>query len=1004
MLGVFAFTLFSSASLLFLIEPMVGKMMLPLLGGTPAVWNTCMVFFQAVLLAGYLYAHATTSWFGPRKQAVFHLAVLGLPLLFFLINGPLIVNENLIAGREGNPIPALLLVLTLSVGMPMFVVCTSAPLLQKWFADTDHPAARDPYFLYGASNMGSMLALLGYPLLVEPVFGLPNQRVYWAIGYALLALLTAACAYLMWKSRPALAFAGAEQAALAGEMGEGDSLEHARANTAVAVASSSIKSTKRQKRKIKKTNKSLLEPAPVDSSEREQPVTLVRRLRWVLLSLVPSSLMLGATTYITTDIAAIPLLWVLPLALYLLTFIIVFSHISARTQMIMVWAVIAGAAIAVGLWGPYLFEGRQTAGLLVWMFRVGAAAVLLFSWKLWKIRDPNLLHKAMVMVMPLLVLLLLFMMLSEIRPSEVANIAMHVVNLFVIAMVCHGELARDRPASRHLTEYFLLMSVGGVVGGLFNALIAPLIFNDVVEYSLVMMLACLLVPPLGAARESRVSRWADVGLAVLFVLTGGVLLFMYWRSLSGPWEIHLPARIWFWTAGALVSGLVLGLVAAWFGWGAPPAEPGQPRADRPIDRVLDVVLPFSLGILVIGLYWGLWADGIRPRVANFAEVLNIQTHQFVTILTYGVPAVLCYTFVERSIRFGLGVGAILLATQLCQAVEYPPLFQARSFFGVIRVSEELRGAFPYRKLMHGTTLHGMQFIDEELRTTPLTYYHRTGPIGLVFETYNKDASRPVGLIGLGTGTMACYGLPNQKMTFYDIDPIVKQISFDTDKYFSFVADARARGVDLDLILGDARLTLARNDLSDEKDRYGILVVDAFSSDAIPIHLITKEALAMYLTKVREDGLICFHISNRYLTLKPVLANLAKDAGLSLLHMSDTADNAAGKSASQWVVFARKPQYLKALREAGVKHKADFDSWSKAQMELLPIVAFPDNGSGVSATALLMQRVLGIAKRNAPYQWNEPKPDQDVGVWSDDYSNIISVFEPYRKWKGKVEED
>src|SRR4051812_33543250 len=202
MLAVFALTLFGSATLLFLVEPMVGKMILPLLGGTPAVWNTCMVFFQAILLAGYAYAHATTAWLGARKQAVLHLAVLLLPLLFFL-QGPLFVNRSLIAGGEENPIPALLLLLLVSVGMPLFVVCTSAPLLQKWFASTNHPAARDPYFLYGASNLGSIAMLIGYPFLVEPYLTLRNQQLFWVIGYGVLTALVACCAYLMWTSRPA---------------------------------------------------------------------------------------------------------------------------------------------------------------------------------------------------------------------------------------------------------------------------------------------------------------------------------------------------------------------------------------------------------------------------------------------------------------------------------------------------------------------------------------------------------------------------------------------------------------------------------------------------------------------------------------------------------------------------------------------------------------------------------------------------------------------------------
>jgi hypothetical protein len=1009
MLAAFSFTLFASATLLFLVEPMVGKMMLPLMGGTPAVWNTCMVFFQAILLAGYGYAHATTTWLGPRKQAAIHLAVLGLPLLFFLVNGPLRVNENLIVGHEGNPIPILLLVLTLSVGIPMFVVCTSAPLLQKWFADTDHPAARDPYFLYGASNLGSMLALLGYPAVVEPFFSLHGQRIYWAIGYALLAGLTALCAWFMWRSRPAAALV--EVTPPAPEI------------KAAAFAPASEATTKHAKGRKKGESQAVTKAAPQPPSTpaqgpdpRELPVTGGRRLRWILLSLVPSSLMLGVTTYITTDIAAIPLLWVLPLALYLLTFIIVFAQISPRVQSYLTFGLLVGAAGAVAYFVPTVFEEPRQYDTLIWIIRLGCLPVLYFSLKILPLRDPHLLHKVMVMIMPLVVLLIIFMMLSRERPRHVTNIALHLLNLFVIAMVCHGELARDRPAPRYLTEYFLLMSVGGVLGGLFNALAAPLLFSGIIEYDLAMMVACLLVPPLGAAKESPLSRYADIGLAVLFASTGALLLIL--KARDGFPDVTVPANERNWALAAIAGALLLGLVAARARWGAPPGEDGKPVPDTWVDRLLDVVLPLSLGLLVVGLYWGLSAKGVRGRLAGFSEMINLKPARFVKILTYGLPAVLCYTFVERSVRFGLGVGALLLAATFSLLVRDPPLFQDRSFFGVLKVKGDYNYRdgvrYYYRELMHGTTLHGMQyyraatvledgkeapFSEEalrELRQTPLTYYHRTGPIGMVMEAYNTDPKRPVGLIGLGTGTMACYGLPGQTMTFYDIDPVVRDISFNTDRYFTYVKDAEKRGVKLDLILGDARLTLARNDLQGD-EKYSVLVVDAFSSDAIPIHLITREALAMYLTKVREDGIICFHISNRYLDLEPVLGALAEDLGLVGMTMSDSAPDddptvPLGKSASTWVALARKPKYLDRLRAVDRARTENNKDWTATQKKLLRLVAWPDYGSGLSAQAALLHGVLEVCLMGRTGSWTKLHRQEDYRKAIEKYHEEIASLE------------
>ena len=401
---LYAATLFVGATLLFVVQPMVGKMILPLLGGTPAVWSTCMVFFQAALLGGYAYAHATTAWLGIRRQTILHLALLAVPLAVL----PLGVDASRLPGGEANPVLGVLVLLSLSVGLPFFVVSATAPLLQHWFTHTGHRAARDPYFLYAASNLGSMLALLSYPALIEPRLRLRDagwlaQTRLWTLGYLLLAVLIVLCAVVAVRRSAARTAAAPDAGGMA--------------------------------------------PAPPPSAEAAErsgrAPTIGRRLYWVALAFAPSSLLLGVTTYVTTDIAALPLLWVLPLAIYLLSFIIAF-----------------------GRWPPALH-------------RVVRAATLPLA------------------------LLVMFFMISHYQPRSWVTVLWHFLLLFVVSLACHGELAIGRPSPRHLTEFYLLISVGGVLGGIANALIAPLVFNSLLEYPLAMALACVLVAGARASRPAR---------------------------------------------------------------------------------------------------------------------------------------------------------------------------------------------------------------------------------------------------------------------------------------------------------------------------------------------------------------------------------------------------------------------------------------------------------------------------------------------------------------------
>jgi hypothetical protein len=988
MLLVFAFTLFTSATLLFMVEPMIGKMILPLLGGTPAVWNTCMVFYQAVLLAGYAYAHFSTSLLGPRKQAAVHLVLLALPFLFL----PLAVNPDLIKGDE-NPILGLLLLLSVTVGLPMFVVSASAPLLQKWFADTTHPSARDPYFLYGASNLGSMLALLAYPTMVEPNLRLGQQSIDWTVGYAALAALTALCAVFLWRSPQ-----GVETKPAAEQAGsEGRSSE--------AIQKDKHGIVRGGKQQTSSHSGSHWEPSAVEdesSTTLAGDVTWSRVLRWVALAFVPSSLMLGATTYLTTDIAAIAFLWVTPLALYLLSFIIVFSKIPPWLQWL--GLTLAGAfnlfLFTYFFWDTELLSGRPVVQLLV---RIGLVLALgggIFAslWG-WFNRHVDMIHRVMILLMPPLVLMLLFFLLagsSAIKLGIGWSLYLHLATLFVVAMVCHGELARDRPAAKFLTGYYLWMSVGGVLGGLFNALLAPVIFTGLVEYPLAMMVACLLAPPLGPTEESSWGRRFDIILASLFGVLGLLLIALRLPDRDLPFE-DVANSPWQWELAALAVGVIIGIVWAMRG------------RERQADRWMDLLLPLCLGVLLIGLSWGLRADIVWPRVRNIAAAINTNLGRLIVILTFGVPLVLAYTFVERPLRFAMAVGAILLASGFCSVFDSPVLHQERGFFGVLKISNEIyryNGEdYMLRRLDHGTTLHGMQCLNEERRDEPLTYYHYTGPIGQLMWTYNGPDTPPekvnMAVIGLGTGCMAAHTRPGQHLTFYDIDPIVKRFSYDDDNpYFTFVRGAVRRGATVDLIMGDARLTMARQQLKDS-DKYGIIVVDAFSSDAIPIHLMTLQAMDIYLDKLTPDGVLVFHISNRYLDLAPVLYNLAQARNLSAVTMSDyreEEDNPASselmaKTSSTWVVLSPSQERLNKLLELNDWE----DKRHEVRDELLPLMLWPDNGAGLVGQAMFVRNILDEAMCQHSAQWKPLEPEKDwpdlksVGVWTDDYSNLFSVF-------------
>ncbi|HLM78376.1 MAG TPA: fused MFS/spermidine synthase [Rubrobacteraceae bacterium] len=774
-MALFSATIFISAALLFLIEPMFAKFILPFFGSTPSVWTGSMMFFQAALLASYLYVHATTQWLGARRQAVLHLVVVLLPLLVLPIAVP---AEEWAPPAESNPILWLLGLLLVAVGLPFFAIAATNPLIQRWLSETDHPAAGDPYFLYRASNLGSVIGLLGYPLLVEPSLRLVSQGILWSIGYGLLVVLVFASAVVLWRSAPAASTTATTQEEEPG---------------------------------------SPVAAEPTTTGGMAASPTLLRRLRWIGLAFVPSSLMLGVTAFITTDITPVPLLWVIPLSLYLFSFVVVFS----RNQ-----------------------------------------------------RTPDLIHRVMVVALPVALAVLTVTMLTDIRNPYWLLILVHLLGFFIVAMVLHGELARDRPPVRHLTEFYLWVSVGGVLGGIFNALIAPIAFDSVIEYPLALVLAGLFLPGAILARLTRQREEER-------------------RDLEDE-ERSDPQQ------GSTIGRRLL--------------EP---------NLLLDLMLPLALGMAIVALGW-IVDNVIDPeyRIVIWQVVIGL-----------GVGVCLWFAYASnRALRFGLGLAALVVAVNFANGST--ALLEDRSFFGAYTV----RGDGERHSLIFGSTNHGAQVFDST-PPEPITYYHRTGPIGQLFDALpNETRSSPAAMIGLGTGTMSCYAQPGQQFTFYEIDPLIQRIASDSG-LFTYMRDCPGES---EVVLGDARLSLQEA----PDTSYGVIVADAFSSDAIPVHLMTREAVELYFRKLKDDGVMSFHISNRHLELEPVVGNLARDRGFVCYAQYDSnAEDIPNKFGSHWTVIARD--------DAG----------------------------------------LGSLPSDSRWQPCATTPDAD-DVWTDDFSNLLSTFE----WK------
>lgn len=739
--ALFAVAIFTSASLVFVVQPMVTKLVLPMLGGSPSVWNTSMVFFQTALLIGYGYAHLLQRVRSLKWQAAIHLALLLVAALFLPLQ---------ISGLLGDPDPSaptawLLATLALSVGAPFAVLSATAPLLQAWYARVraGHADGQNPYVLYAASNLGSFLALLAYPALIEPLMSLSGQRTIWTGGYGLFLLLVVGLAVVVWRRRV----------------------------------------------------QNAPEPAPLAVSA---PISWREKGILVLLAAAPSSLMLGVTAHLSTDVASAPFLWVAPLALYLLTFVIAFQtrpwiplHITLMLQATLIIMITALVGMATGQW-----------------------------------------------------LLLL---------------VLHLACFFFTTLMCHQQMAARRPAPDRLTEFYLLMSFGGVVGGAFTALIAPAVFETVLEYPLVLVLACLARPWLGGRPAKR--------------------------------------DIWLMTAALSIA----------------------------------VFVPLMFEMMR-------YSPSMRGVFTDFGLTKTAQ-------LILGVAAVCAFLIRDRVVMFTAIVAVMTLSAQHVGR-GYDWNLSDRSFFGVMRVAitrDDAMGG-DVHVLMHGTTLHGAQARAPGFACSPTMYYATSTPLGQAAQRIQaRSAAAKIGIVGQGSGAMAAYKRAVDDMTFFEIDPMVDRVSRDP-AWFTFISDC-ADGP-IRTVLGDARLTMAR----EAPGTYDLLVIDAFSSDAVPTHLLTVEAIEGYLKLLKPDGVVVLHLSNRNLEITMPAVAAARQLGAADLHQ----------------IYVERP---------------DAPEMAEASTEALALSPTSE----------------GLADFKADGRWRKLAPTE-VRPWTDDYVNLFGAL--IRQMRGR----
>ncbi len=722
----FALSIFAGAFLLFSVQPLVGKYILPWFGGGPGVWTTCLLFFQTALLGGYLYAHLASTRLTPRRQALLHLALIVVALAAL----PIVPSAHWKPADGADPIGRILLLLTVSVGLPYFVLSATGPLLQQWFSLTQPD--RSPYRLYALSNVGSLLALLAYPFFFERVFSRQTQATLWSAGLVLYAASCAWCARRLWKTAPAISYV------------------------------------------IR------MIPSDTASDAAHAPTPPLDRLLWFSLPAIASVLLLATTNKLCQDLAVIPFLWVLPLSLYLLSFILCFDHPR--------W------------YSRPLFSGLFMLGTLVDLHLLTAG------------------HHARL-------------------PQQIAGYS---ATLFAACMLCHGELFRLRPGPRQLTSFYLFIAAGGAAGSFLVAVVAPLLFDRYLELQL------------------------------------GLWLLSYFLAIVA-WRQRSVALVYGAAGGAFGATLVV-----------PMLEALARHTDTPVHAINEAVVVY---------YRDNWSFVCFLAAAFLGGALTRRGW-----------------LREWQIRLGnflllscIGLGVLLLVQIRQESAE--TIFSSRDFYGVLTVREHEADTpdLHYFSLVHGVTTHGLQFALAPQSGWPTTYYTETSGLGLAIASVSRDprrGGRRLGMVGLGTGTVASYGEAGDTVRIYEIDPQVPRIA---RSHFSFVTHSPAH---VEIVMGDARLSMERELARGQPQQFDVLALDAFSSDAIPVHLLTVEAFTTYFAHLRPGGIVAVHTSNRYLDLEPVVENLARHFGYEAAVISD---NPPAKKwwafRSTWILVTKNRAFL-----------------------------------------------------------------------------------------------
>lgn len=707
----FALTIFLSAFLLFQVQPLIGKIVLPWFGGTPAVWTTCMLFFQVLLLGGYAYAHWLTARLTSRQQGRVHVVLLALAVA---ATAPTILpGEGWKPSGDESPLLVILGLLAVSVGLPYFTLSATGSLTQAWFSRR-YPR-RSPYALYALSNIGSLLGLLTFPFVVEPRFGASQQASLWFWGYALFAGL---CGALALRRGPASASPD-------------------------------------------------LSPEAAAEDSTSGPPALGLRLVWVALAACASTMLLAVTNQMAIDVASVPFLWVVPLSLYLLSFILCFGSERWYPRVLFYPLLVAANVGVVGL------------------MLAGASAKL-----------------------------------------EV-QVAVYSASLFVFVMVCHGELYRLRPHPRYLTSFYLALSLGGALGGVLVGLVAPYVFSQYYELHLCLLMTAALVF-YAFHRDPRL----ELGGMALRVLVLG-------ETVAAAGIIFYAAR---------VDGYAFGFV-----------------------------VPLIVAVAVVLLFAFLWSFG----------VVQTRRGRLAWLLPPVAVALLGVNLVVEAERRGSGAVAI-----------------TRGFFGMLRVVDrQLEDPLEARRILyHGAINHGFQFLKPERQMWHNSYFPEESGIGVALTQHPSRRSKTplrIGLLGLGAGTLLTYGQPGDHIRIYEIDPEVEPIS---RRYFTYFDRTEAT---TEVVLGDGRLSLER----EPDQHFDILILDAFSSDAIPMHLLTREAFAVYMRHLKPDGILAANMSNRHVDIKPVLKQFAEVLGLRFVWVASYDDDARGVYGADWGLLTRNESFL-----------------------------------------------------------------------------------------------